>query len=260
MRKVQIAAKIISNKQLGQRYFKAVLAAAAVADKARPGQFVMVRPQAGVEPLLRRPLGIHNVCGRNIELLYEVVGPATGILSQKSPGELVDIIGPLGNGFCYEGRNTRGKGRPILVAGGMGVAPLVFLAKKIKKLKPLVLIGAKTKSHILCEKEFKGAGCDIKIATDDGSSGFKGRVTALLDTILRAPNFQLSNIYACGPRLMLEALNHIAQKYKILAQISLEEHMGCGFGACLGCTVNTVNGYKQACKDGPVFDAQEIIW
>jgi len=123
------------------------------------------------------------------------------------------------------------------------------------------LIGAKTKSHILCEKEFKGAGCDVKIATDDGSSGFKGRIIELLDNLLRATNDERrTTIYACGPRLMLEALNHIAQKYKIPAQISLEEHMGCGFGACLGCAVNTVNGYKQACKDGPVFDTQEIVW
>jgi len=260
MKKVQIKAKIISNRQVGRYYFKLTLEAAGFFAKSSPGQFVMVKPRTGAEPLLRRPLGVHGLRGKNIELLYEVVGPATTILSQKKSGEFIDVIGPLGNGFCYEGRRAKGEGRSILVAGGMGVAPLFFLAEKIKKLKPIILIGAKTKSLILCEKEFKHLGCDVKIATDDGSAGVKGKVTGLLNTILAIGDWRLATIYACGPRPMLEAVNHISQKYKIPAQVSLEEHMSCGFGACLGCAVNTIDGYKQVCKDGPVFDAQEIIW
>ncbi|MCX5712307.1 MAG: hypothetical protein NTY47_04455 [Candidatus Omnitrophica bacterium] len=118
MKKEQIEVKIISNKQVGLKYFKITFSSATIAAKAVPGQFVMVKPQAGVQPLLRRPLGVHSVHGKNIDLLYEVVGPATLILSQKKPDEFISLIGPLGRGFCYEGRS-------ILVAGGMGVAPLV---------------------------------------------------------------------------------------------------------------------------------------
>jgi dihydroorotate dehydrogenase electron transfer subunit len=149
----------------------------------------------------------------------------------------------------------------------MGVAPLFFLAEKLTKhatcdmrLATLVLIGAKTKGQILCEKEFKRLGYDVKISTDDGSGGFKGKVTELLKKELSAVSYQLSAIYACGPRPMLQEISRISQKYKIPAQISLEEHMACGVGACLGCVVNTIDGYKRVCKEGPVFEADEIIW
>jgi dihydroorotate dehydrogenase electron transfer subunit len=127
--------------------------------------------------------------------------------------------------------------------------------------KPLVLIGAKNKNQILCEKEFKKLGYDVKIATDDGSRGFKGKVTELLEKILlSAVSCQLSAVYACGPRPMLKEISRIANIYKIPAQISLEEHMACGIGACLGCVVNTKEGFKRVCKDGPIFNAKEIVW
>lgn len=248
------------------------LDAPAIAGDAEPGQFIHIRVNDGTEPLLRRPFGVHKVNSKSFEILYEVVGKGTGILSKKRAGEYLDVIGPLGNGFNYR------TGRPaILVAGGMGTAPLVFLAEKLKGIESLVLIGAKTKEYITCEKEFCKLGCDVKTATDDGSKGFRGKVTDLLRDVLRksAITQELNNsitLYACGPHAMLKEVAQIAHKNKIPCQVSLEELFACGVGACLGCAVKVrqrTNGltnqridgtYKLVCKDGPVFDACEISW
>jgi dihydroorotate dehydrogenase electron transfer subunit len=153
------------------------------------------------------------------------------------------------------------------VAGGMGVAPLIFLAEKLAKSQVtshksqvIVLIGAKTKGQIICEKEFKELGCEVKIATDDGSRGFKGNITDLFRNLVSSVEYRVSSIYACGPRPMLKEISWISKKYKMPAQISLEEHMACGIGACLGCVVNTKEGFKRVCKEGPVFKADEIVW
>ena len=255
--------KIKSNKRIADKYFHLVIHAPTIASVARPGQFVNIKVSDGLDPLLRRPLSIHRVKESRIELLYEVVGKGTELLSQRKSGEDLDIIGPLGNGFSSQ-LSALSSQQSILVAGGMGVAPLVFLAEKLRakssELRATVLIGAKTKKRITCEKEFIKLGCNVKIATDDGSEGFKGRVTDLLKDLLQAADYRLSTIYACGPRPMLREISRISQGYKIPAQISLEEHMSCGIGACLGCVVETIDGYKRVCKEGPVFGADEIIW
>jgi len=145
-----------------------------------------------------------------------------------------------------------------LVAGGMGAAPLVFLAQKMKTTNPLVLIGARTNKDILCVNDFKGSGCKVKLATDDGSNGFKGKVTDLLRAVLKEQ--KSSQIFSCGPHPMLKAVRELAVKNKIKAQLSLEEHMACGIGACLGCVVLTKTGYKRVCKDGPVFISEDLVW
>jgi len=255
---LQQKAKIIANKKVGPAYFEMILAAGGISRAAYPGQFVQVKVSDSCQPLLRRPLGIHRVSGANILLLYEVLGPATKILAKRKAGEFLDILGPLGNGFdCGVGGQP-----PVLVAGGMGVAPLLFLAEKLKRLKPLVLIGARSKAQILCEKEFKKLGCSVKIATDDGSQGFKGKVTDLLRKVLleNSRTRELKNsIYTCGPRPMLKEISKIAKNYRIPAQVSLEEHMSCGIGACLGCVVNTKAGFQRVCKEGPVFNTDEVI-
>ena len=253
----QIKAKLLYNKRVRGSYFCGIIDAPKIAKKAGPGQFVNVKISQDADPLLRRPFSIHGVRGSSIKILYEVVGLATGILSEKKAGEYLDIIGPLGEGFSII--NSR---ISIIVAGGMGVAPLVFLAEKIKKGKTLVLIGAKTKNQILCKKDFRSLGCEVKISTDDGSKGFQGKVTELLEQILHARQYALDSIslYACGPRPMLKAISRICGEYHIAAQISLEEHMACGFGACLGCVVNTKEGFQRVCKEGPVFSADQILW
>jgi dihydroorotate dehydrogenase electron transfer subunit len=252
----QIKAKLLYNKRVRGSCFCGIIDAPKIAKKAYPGQFVNVKISPDSDPLLRRPFSIHKVKGSSIKILYEVVGLATRILSEKKAGEYLDIIGPLGKGFSII--NSR---ISILVAGGMGVAPLVFLAEKIKKGKTLVLIGAKTKGQILCEKDFRGLGYEVKIATDDGTKGFRGYASELLEKILRnnKTTKQRTTIYACGPRPMLKAITQISKTYKIPAQISLEEHMACGFGACLGCVVNTKDGFQRVCKEGPVFAADQIL-
>ncbi len=258
MKIAQIKARIISNKRFSGNYWHLEFESGVIAQNALPGQFVDIKVNAGIEPLLRRPLSIHRVKGTKVKLFYEVVGAGTQVLSQRKPGELLDMIGPLGNGFDYRGAIKAKAGKNILIAGGMGVAPLVFLAEKIKLSKPLVLIGARTKKQILCAPEFRALGCTVKLATDDGSAGFKGRVTDLLKIILTQT--QASQLFSCGPHAMLKAVSEIARENKVSAQLSLEEHMACGIGACLGCVVSTKTGYKRVCKDGPVFSSQELTW
>ena len=166
-------------------------------------------------------------------------------------------------GHLPAGRQEQANGQTIIVAGGIGVAPLFFLAERLKPLATLVLIGAKTKDQILCKNDFKKLGCDVRISTDDGSAGLKGKVTDLLRNILRNNTINANNaitLYACGPELMLKEIRQISKSYDIPAQVSLEAHMACGFGACLGCAVDTQAGYKLVCKDGPVFNAEEILW
>jgi len=257
-----IKAKILSNKEIAPGYFRMALDASYIARYAKPGQFVQVRCSEGLEPLLRRPFSIHRI--PSIEILYEVVGRATGILSEKHAGEFVDVLGPLGNGFTLPRKTEYGIRNTVLIAGGIGIAPLVFLAEKLakKRIKTTVLIGAKTKKQILCEKDLKKIGTEVHIATDDGSHGCKGFVSELFQKVLRATsNEQRTTIYACGPTPMLKCIADICKKQKIECQVSLEEMMACGIGACLGCAVKVKGGgHKLACKDGPVFSAGEIIW
>jgi len=259
MKALQKKVKITENSSVAPGYYLMVVDSGGIAEGALPGQFVMLKANSGSAPLLRRPLGIHRLKSGRLEFLYQVVGPATEILAQKRSGEFLDILGPLGNGFdlspVLEGR------RPILVAGGMGVAPLTFLAEKLSKEKPLVLLGARTKSAILCEKEFKAFGCGVLVATDDGSKGFKGFVTDLLaNVLLTAGKAQAVTVYACGPKPMLKATGLVAADCGVFAEFSLEAHMACGIGACLGCVVETKSGYKRVCAEGPVFKSNEIVW
>ncbi len=262
---LQVRVKILYNKKIQGNYFHLILQAPKITKESLPGQFLNIKVNDAYEPLLRRPFSIHRVKGVNVELLYEVVGGATEVLSQRKPGEYLDVIGPLGNGFTL---NTKHKTLNILVAGGIGVAPLAFLADRLVHSpqcpavhrKPLVLIGAKTKNQVLCGKEFRRLDCQVKVSTDDGSRGSKGKVTDLLRNLVSSIEYRVSSIYACGPRPMLKEISRISKKYNIPAQVSLEEHMACGIGACLGCVVNTKEGFKRVCKEGPVFNADEIIW
>ncbi|MDP2905794.1 MAG: dihydroorotate dehydrogenase electron transfer subunit [Candidatus Omnitrophota bacterium] len=306
MKILQCKAKIVSSRRIQGDYYKIVLASPEIAAGALPGQFISVKIDGDYQPLLRRPFSIHRANKRELEILYAVVGEGTRLLSQKKPGKHLDVIGPLGNGFDYErpldvarGRRSTPRrcsgqandGRLILVAGGMGVAPLLFLAEQlvcrpssVVRKNILVLLGAKNKKEVLCVKEFKKLGCEVKISTDNGSMGFKGKVTDLLKILLTTNDpstwFDFAHhgslgagerpldvtrgrrttIYACGPRPMLRAISHISLKYNIPAQISLEEHMSCAIGACMGCVVGTLQGFKRVCKEGPVFAADEIIF
>jgi dihydroorotate dehydrogenase electron transfer subunit len=252
--------RIISNKRFQGNYWHCIFDAPLIAKIAKPGQFINIKLSRNLEPFLRRPFSIHNISGNKVEILYEVLGPGTKILSAGKKGEYLDIIGPLGNGFTYSTKAKSSSQKIIIVAGGIGAAPLLYLSRKIKAEHKIVLIGARTKEEVLCEKEFKKSGCFVKIATDDGSDGFKGRVSGLLKLALKVLDSKSAVIYACGPKPMLKAVADIAGEKNIPAQVSMEEHMSCGIGACLGCVVKTKKGLERVCKEGPVFDAQYLIW
>jgi dihydroorotate dehydrogenase electron transfer subunit len=263
-----IKAKILSNKKVSHAYYKMSLDAPYIARTAKPGQFVQIKCNDSFEPLLRRPFSIHRVDG-NIEILYEMVGRGTEILSNKREGDKIDVLGPLGNGFTLpratndERRTTNCEPRAIIIAGGIGAAPLVYLAEELtkKKIKTIVLIGAKTKNLILCEKDFKKATPEVYVSTDDGTYGSQGFVSKLFHKILKTTESKFETIvYVCGPHGMLKCIADICQERKFECQVSLEEKMACGIGVCLGCAVKTKSGAKLACKDGPVFDAKELIW
>jgi dihydroorotate dehydrogenase electron transfer subunit len=247
---IQIKARIISNQCIKRNYWHCVIDALKIAKSALAGQFINIKVCENTDPLLRRPFSIHNIQSQKLEILYEVLGKGSEILSGKKVGESISIIGPLGNGFdcTSSGKN------PVIIAGGLGVAPLMFLAKALIKKKPIILIGAKTKEQVLCVKEFKGLGLTVKVATDDGSLGYKGMVTDLLKDL------NCSMIYACGPHPMLKSVAGLARARGVESQLSLEEHMSCGIGACLGCVVKTGAGLKRVCKEGPVFKGRDLNW
>jgi dihydroorotate dehydrogenase electron transfer subunit len=257
MRKYQKKTVVISNQKIGPEHHLLRFRFDEGASVTVPGQFLMIQPADAVSPLLRRPFGVHAVTGNSVSILYEVVGTSTQILAKKKAGDAIGVIGPCGSGFDFP---KSAKCSPLLVAGGMGVAPLMFLAKKLGH--GVVVLGARTKKHLLCEKEFKAIGCEAVVATDDGSKGFHGYVTQLLEKVL-AKNPESRNkytLYACGPAPMLKEVCRITAEQSISCQVSLEAHMACGIGACLGCAVQTVSGYKRVCHDGPVFKADELVW
>ena len=255
----QFKAKILSNQKIAKNHFILSFKPPGVmAKKVKPGQFVKIKVNNSNKPLLGRPFSVHKIGNDKIEILYKIVGEATRILSTKKTGNVLDILGPLGNGF-----DVRRSGTAILVGGGHGVAPLAELVKNFikHKTKPAIFIGAQTKEHIVCDKEFKKLGAQVHVTTEDGSKGCKGLVTELLKNKITGKSLKkLVTIYACGPKPMLAAVGKLAKQYKIPCQVSLEEYMACGIGTCLGCAVKTRSGYKMVCKDGPVFDAKEIVW
>jgi dihydroorotate dehydrogenase electron transfer subunit len=259
----QLKVKIIENKKVAHGFYKIRIESAYLAKNTNPGQFLEVKCSDSNKPLLRRPLGAHRILKNGVEMLYEIVGKGTELLSNKNKGENLDIIGPLGNGFTLPRTSKHEFRTPILIAGGIGVAPLLALAEKIALNRPgsHVIIGAKTKNGILCEKEFKDLGCFVMVSTEDGSKGHKGYATSILKHLLKTINCQSSAIYACGPCPMLKAVSQMARLINAPCQVSLEERMACGVGVCLGCPVK-IKGqeYKMVCKDGPVFNSEEIEW
>ena len=263
-------AKITHNKRVAPDFCKIRVVSGYLAKTARPGQFVMVRCESAPDTLLRRPLGIHRIYSDGIEMLYEIVGKGTAALSEKRTGEPLDILGPLGNGFETD-EALASKSKVTIISGGIGVAPLTALAEDIHKAGQrdiTVILGARRKTHILCEDEFRAFGCKVIVSTDDGSMGKKGLVTDILKKrTTHAEGTKDNIIYACGPNPMLKAVWAIAAPLGIPCQFSFEEHMACGVGVCLGCPGkvrpadgSSAFGYKMVCKDGPVFSGEEIVW
>jgi dihydroorotate dehydrogenase electron transfer subunit len=248
---------ILDNKEIASDYFLMELASPEIAQNSSPGQFLHIKCSRNHNPLLRRPFSIHRVIDEKcIEILYKVVGKGTLCLSKRKKGEKIDCIGPLGNGFKLKNMQTA-----IVVAGGIGIAPLIFLAEKLAKSKIISFLGAKTKNEILCTKDFKSLGAKVNIATEDGSLGYKGMVSDLLKDKLSSIVHHISSIiYACGPKEMLKEIAFLSKEHKIPCQVSFEQFMGCGIGICNSCVIRTKQGYRRVCKDGPVFNTEEIDW
>lgn len=259
---IQEKCRILDHQNVAPNHFKLIISSAYISSHAEPGQFVNVRVSDGYDPLLRRPLSIHSASKKHkrFELLYEVVGKGTELLSKYSVGSELDILGPLGKGFEIDKR----KKIAILVGGGMGVAPLLALAEEIKTKAIYILIGAKNRDRVLAEKEFKTITDQVLVSTDDGSYGKKGFISDLLldfiDNTLPKEDTPMTTIYTCGPKTMLKAITDIAFQNKIDCQLSMEQKMACGIGTCLGCVIKTKTGYQKVCSDGPVFKGNDIIW
>jgi len=259
----QFKAKILINQKIAPGHYTLLFKTPIFKEAVRPGQFFNVKVNDSFEPLLRRPFAACRIYKEKIGILYKVVGKATKILSTRKKGGMLDILGPLGNGFDPKPQSGGPGAAAFLVVGGHGIAPLLALARQFKarSVKFAAFIGARTKKHVVCDKELENLGAKVYIATDDGSKGYRGTVTNLLrKKIPLTANSRLSVIYACGPKPMLKETAKAAKQYGMACRISLEEYMACGIGTCLGCAVKTRSGYKMVCKDGPVFDAREIIW
>lgn len=268
----QFTSSIISKEKLRENIFKLTLSSPLVSQRAKPGNFVHIKvsPHSSYGfhsvqyPLLRRAFSIHKVDRqkKSFEVLFKVVGKGTEILSEKCQGDMVDVLGPIGNSFSLPQKRET----VMLVAGGMGIAPLWFLftnlIKKFDQEKLIFFLGAKNKNELLYFEKLKQLKDNLVVTTDDGSLGTKGLVTeAFLKEIKeRKKDSNKLMVYSCGPPEMLKKMSEIAKRYELSCQISLEGSMACGVGACWGCVVKSKNGtYKRVCIDGPVFDAKEVI-
>ncbi|WP_297930835.1 dihydroorotate dehydrogenase electron transfer subunit [uncultured Alistipes sp.] len=213
-----------------------------------PGQFVNIALEGRY---LRRPISVCDYDERTITLIYKVVGDGTAQMSRMAPGVRLDLLTGLGNGFSTDA-DTR---RPLLVGGGVGVPPLYNLARRLlaEGRGVQVVLGFNTAAEVFYADEFRALGCDVTVATADGSAGVAGFVT----TAIAARGLDFDYFYACGPLPMLRAL---CQAVEQPGELSFEERMGCGFGACMGCSCKTLAGNKRICKEGPVLKKEEIIW
>lgn len=251
----QVKFEIISNLPLTTDIFRMWLRAGSqealtALQACKAGQFINLAVEGC---FLRRPISICDIDSDRLCIVYKTIGKGTTILSQMQPAQQIDVLLPLGNGFCIEAAGDQ----PVLVGGGVGVPPMLLLAKQlIKRCKQVdVVLGFNTDRDIILADDFGSLGCNVVIATADGSAGHKGFVTDALRTI--NANQQNTYFYSCGPKPMLRALQ---EQLTIDGQMSMEERMGCGFGACMGCTCKTTKGTKQVCTDGPVFLKEELIF
>ena len=238
--------EVLSNEALTDNVFQMILAGD-TSHITNCGQFVNIQLDG---MFLRRPISVCDYDENTLTIIYKVVGKGTEAMSAMKAGTRLDLLTGLGNGYDL----TLAGDRPVLLGGGVGVPPMYRLAKNLlaEGKKPIVILGFNTKDEIFYAEEFKALGAEVHIATADGSVGTKGFVT---DVIKAIPDY--TYFYTCGPEPMLKALSAVTETS---GQLSFEERMGCGFGACMGCSCKTKYGNKRICKDGPVLVKEEIIW
>ena len=235
----QLTFEIQSNEQIAKNVYRMQLCGDTTS--ILPGQFVNIRVQG---QFLRRPISVCNIADGILTSIYKVVGVGTEAMSHLPVGTQLDVLTVLGNGYDL----SKAGDKPLLVGGGVGVPPMYMLARQLREAGKAVrvILGFNTKDEVFYEEEFRALGCDVTITTVDGSHGVKGFVTNALDG-------QQSYYYTCGPLPMIKAL---IQAAGTPGEVSMEERMGCGFGACMGCTIQTTQGPKRVCKEGPVFPAE----
>ncbi|MBR2774193.1 MAG: dihydroorotate dehydrogenase electron transfer subunit [Selenomonadaceae bacterium] len=239
--------RILSNEPVADDVFRLTLDAPELAKTSRAGQFVQVK--VSDEFTLRRPLGIASTAGGRVKIFYRIVGRGTEALTKKLVGDSLSVLGALGNGF------DNPSGKVLLVGGGMGLAPLLCAAEKFSAD---VLIGGRTKREVLFwQDEFRPHVEKIFITTDDGSYAKKGFAIDLLPEVLSAESY--SAVYTCGPEVMMRGVAKLATANNLPCQVSFEKRMACGLGACLSCSIDTTEGRKKVCKDGPIFDAAKVF-
>ena len=266
---LNIKVKILSRKEVAPNIFLIKLSTPSVTQEALPGQFIHIKCSTDNYPLLRRPLSIHRIDKEKgeIYILFQVVGEGTKLLAQKEVGDNLDILGPIGNGFNIYPESKK----IMIIGGGIGVAPLLALCEESTRegKEVRVLIGALKKELVIGEENFRKSGAKVDVATDDGSYKYKGLVTDLLEGSIRE-GWLADQIFACGPKLMLRKIVDISLDSHINCQVSLEERMACGIGACLGCVckIKTKDKkedkvkyeFKRVCIDGPIFEGSEVVW
>lgn len=238
--------EIISNKRIAKDVYKMWLFGD-TSEITCPGQFVNIK----IDGLfLRRPISVCDCDGKSLTIIYKVVGVGTEEMSKMTDGKKLDILTGLGNGYTLD----KSGNAPLIIGGGVGVPPMYLLAKQLVKQgkKPIAILGFNEADEIFYENEFRALGIDVHIATADGSVGTKGFVT---DVIKKLDGYTYT--FSCGPEPMLKA---IYDSVNVSGQYSFEERMGCGFGACMGCSCKTKYGNKRICKDGPILEKEEIIW
>jgi dihydroorotate dehydrogenase electron transfer subunit len=253
--------KVILNKQVASETYLMVLESPEAVAEAKPGQFVMIRVQSGLDPLLRRPFSVCGTRGDDqYSILYRVVGKGTTKLSAVREGEKLSTLGPLGRGFEVPGPGCE----PVLVAGGIGVAPLIFLAQAMEHAEVILMTGYHSVAELIPLGEFGLLSSMVSASTDDGSFGYHGPVTELLERHLAGTAKRNPSIFACGPLPMLQRVAVLSLEKDISCQVSLEANMACGVGACQGCAVKASpqenQTYFHVCQDGPVFRVQSLDW
>lgn len=255
---IRASVKVLSNKNIAQSTYSLIFESNSEISLTKPGQFINIRIRGEKAPLFRRPFSIASLSGNSAEIIYAAIGRGTYYLSNLNTGDYLDIIGPLGSSFKFDTE----KSNYLLVGGGVGVPPLLYLADVMNKyeIRPNLLTGFKNSAACFIDKDDKS----ISVATDDGSRGYRGVVTDLLEQHLDESKWDA--VFACGPEPMLSVVSEIANKRDVPCSLAVERVFGCGTGLCLGCIIDsslkcyteTGNKYMLACKDGPVFDSTNI--
>lgn len=249
---IQFLARVDKNEKIGNGVFLLWFNATRISDSIKPGQFLNIKVNESFFPLLRRPFSVCDVNGQSVAIMFNVAGEGTRILSEKKEGDYIDVLGPLGNGFSLQFPETDA----VFIAGGLGAAPFPYLQKKLNNKQVTALVGGRSSGDILTYGL-----SNVYTATEDGSSGFKGNVIQLFDSLSSSFSGRKLRIFTCGPNRMIRALKQYIAEKSIIAEASVESAMACGFGICQGCPIEhseSPDVYKLICKDGPVFNLKDI--